>query len=132
MDSGPMLLQDWVSLCGSADDTTAVTFYPHRSKWAWLGAAQGVLAVVEVKELAGVEGHLPTLRIETSADESGPWEAVSSITTVSDTTIVLRRAPGGTASQTLRGFLRWAVAETAGGGDWRITFRISGVVEAAG
>jgi hypothetical protein len=129
-----MLLQDWVSLCGSADGTTAVTFLPHRSKWAWLGAAQGVLAVVEVKELSGEAGHSgpPTLRIETSADESGPWEAVSSITTVGDTTIVLRREPGGTASQTLRGFLRWAVAETAGGGDWRITFRITAVVEAAG
>ena len=122
-----VLLQDWVTLCGKGD-TVAWTYYPHRSSWLWTGRSRGVVLSVEIKSLSGATTP-PVLAIETAACEAGPWTTVKEYNAPTQELLYLRREPQATSSQQVAGFIRWALRETAGGGDWEACFRITAVME---
>jgi hypothetical protein len=129
---GPVVLQEILGLRGPGGPT-AGTLLPHRDAWAWLGRYQGAVLQIEVKQISPASPNGPTLRIETSVSENGPYTAIASYTAEGNYTLYLRRDPAGSADQQMAGYLRWAVVETSNtpAQPWSICFRITAMFESA-
>jgi len=126
---GNMVVQGLVTLRGrGAIGDNAVTFYPHRRDFLWVGDARGLVVTVEVLDLTSENANKTTIQLQTGPALNGPWSPILSpaISTTGTYTYYLERNPAGTGAQQVGAYLRWAVVEhLSGAGAWSACFRVT-------
>ncbi|MBM4396715.1 MAG: hypothetical protein FJ087_13625 [Deltaproteobacteria bacterium] len=123
-----VLIADWTTIQGDSADSVLLPCPAD----AIVSVADAEHAVVNM-EVAYATTHgaaHPILRLLGAPTLDGPWVEVESRNAAGTDTFLMSRDPGGTAQESLKGFLMWEVQEPgdATGTPYVITFRISAVL----